>query len=55
MSDYRTNEDFRAREDCDMPDNIHCNDYVCFRLRPGPTGPTGPVGPVATRVFPQPA
>ena len=41
MSDYRINEEIRARDNCgDMAESFHCNDYVCFRLRPGPTGPT---------------
>ena len=47
MSDYRINEELQAREDCgDMAESFHCNDYVCFRVRPGPTGPTGPAGPM---------
>ena len=45
MRDFRQNEDMFEIQAQEAQGFSHCNDYVCFRLRPGPTGPTGPAGP----------
>lgn len=64
MNAYHRNESQRINPTCAMPETQrmnptyspemprpNCDDYVCYRVKPGPVGPVGPAGPQGMQGF----